>query len=91
MRYRLLVNLKKCSSFTKNLIFQGYIVSVEGIKLNLAKVEATQIWSAPRMISENHGFYELISFYRHFMTNFSNQITPSLIAKKGESFNDPWG
>ena len=37
---KLFGNLKKCSIFTKELIFLGYVVTEEGIKVDESKLEA---------------------------------------------------
>lgn len=37
---KLYVNLKKCNFFINNFIFLGYVVSRDGIKMDLSKVEA---------------------------------------------------
>lgn len=37
---KLYINLKKCNFFINSFIFLGYIVSRDGVKMDLSKVEA---------------------------------------------------
>lgn len=41
---KLYANLKKCQFFTDILVFLGYVISVDDIKMNDNKVEAILIW-----------------------------------------------
>ena len=69
-------NMKKCRFFTNSLLFLGYIVSTEGIKVDDNKVEAIRSWPIPRPMGEMCSFHGLASFYRHFIKNFSTIIAP---------------
>jgi len=40
-------NLKKCTFFTHEVIFLGYIISKEGIKADESKLEAVRPWPQP--------------------------------------------
>ena len=39
-KQKLYVNLKKCHFLTDSLVFLGYVVSAEGIKMDPTKIEA---------------------------------------------------
>jgi len=41
-REKLFGNLKKCTFFTKEVIFLGYVVTEDGIKVDNSKIEAIQ-------------------------------------------------
>ena len=47
-REKLFGNLKKCSFFTSEVTFLGYIVTGYGIKINENKVEAIRPWPVPK-------------------------------------------
>ena len=57
------INLKKCSFLTNSVLFLGYIVSSEGIKVDDAKVQAIKDWPIPRNAHEVRSFHGLASFF----------------------------
>ncbi|XP_033139210.1 uncharacterized protein LOC117130508, partial [Brassica rapa] len=49
---KLFANLKKCTFCTDNLVFLGFVVSADGVKVDQEKVRAIQEWPIPKTISE---------------------------------------
>lgn len=47
---KLIINLKKCNFMTSRLLFLGYIVSSEGIRVDDEKVSATRDWPTPKTV-----------------------------------------
>ncbi|PKI75681.1 hypothetical protein CRG98_003941 [Punica granatum] len=72
----LYANLKKCHFLTNSVNFLGYIVSQEGIRMDLSKVEAIVNWPTPRSLQEIQSFHGLASFYRRFIAGFSTLVVP---------------
>ena len=59
---QLLINLKKCSFVEKELAYLRFIVSGEGLKMDLEKVKAILQWPTPRSVIEVRSFHGLYIF-----------------------------
>ena len=67
--------------------FLGHIVFVEGIRVDLAKIEAVVSWKPPRNVTEVRSFLGIVGYYRRFVKGFS-VIASSLtkLLRKGVKF-----
>ena len=87
---KLYANLKKCAFSMEKIVFLGYVVTAQGIKIDEEKVKAIQDWPTPKSVSEVRIFHGLASFYRHFVKDFSSIVVPlNEVLKKSVGFS--WG
>ena len=86
----LYANLKKCICYSDHVVFLGFVVSANSVKVDEEKVKAIQEWPTPKTMSEVRGFHGLASFYRRFVKDFSTLVAPlNEIVKKNVGFK--WG
>lgn len=72
----LAINIKKCYFLASEVTFLGYIINMEGIKVDPDKVKRVVEKPTPSNIHEIQSFHGFASFYRHFIKDFSTLATP---------------
>ena len=88
--YAIVQELKKWSYVKKELVYLGFVVSAEGLKMDLEKVKAILEWPTLRSVIEVRSFHGLASFYRNFIIGFSSICGPPTETMGGDRKEFKW-
>lgn len=86
----LFVKLEKCEFHVSQVSFLGYVVSQEGIQMELKKVSAITNWPQPKTLKQVQGFLGFANFYRKFIRNFSTIAAPISTLTKSSPTRIHW-
>jgi hypothetical protein len=81
------VSLSKCEFHKKETKFLGFIIGVDGIRVDPGKIRVIQEWEPPDTVRGIQSFLGFYNFYRRFIEEYSKIAKPLFaLIKKGV----PW-
>lgn len=80
------LKLEKCAFDKQEVNFLGFVIGVNGISMDPAKVAAIQDWATPKSVFDIQVFLGLTNFYRRFVRNYSKIATPLTNLLKNTKF-----
>ena len=69
-----------------SLTFLGFVISEDGVQMDLEKVKAILEWPSPSSITGVRSFHGLATFYKKFIQNFSSIVVPIIDCTKGKEY-----
>jgi hypothetical protein len=81
--------MKKSSFMKTKLIYLGFVISVNELKMDPSKVGVIKNWPSPRNVFKVRSFHGLASFYQKFIRNFSgiSAVMMETVKKWHKSFH----
>jgi hypothetical protein len=78
---------EKCEFHHQEVIYLGLIISIEGIKMDPARIHDVQDWELPWNLKDVHACLSFANFYCCFVCNFSSIVQPLMsLTCKGVAF-----
>ncbi|KAL0153155.1 hypothetical protein M9458_051542, partial [Cirrhinus mrigala] len=87
---QLYVKAEKCEFHVNQTSFLGYHISHQGVKMDIAKVQAVTEWPQPTTIKELQRFLGFTNFYRRFIRNYSTVASPLTSLLKDKPHKLKW-
>ena len=82
-KYKLYVKRSKCRFLVTEVEFLGFIVGVDGVKMDPSKVKAIEDWPMLKSYHAIQVFLGFTNFYRGFIPGYSRVTTPLTNLLKG--------
>ena len=93
--YRLYASIRKCEFDKQELEYLGYILGVNGLRMNPSKLETISKWPLPTSKTQVRSFLGFCNFYRRFISHYAhlarelNILTHDSNPKKFDLKNHP--
>ncbi|KAK3552329.1 hypothetical protein QTP86_010372 [Hemibagrus guttatus] len=88
--HHLYVKPEKCEFHQTMMMFLGYVITRQGVEMDLTKVQAVTKWPSPTTVKELQRFLGFANFYRHFICNYSSVAGPLTYLLRGKPRRLAW-
>lgn len=78
------IQLDKSEFLHKEIEFLGYVITSDGLKPNIKKIEAIEKYPEPTTIKELRSFLGMMGYYRRFVKDFAKIAKPLTNLLRGE-------
>jgi len=75
-KHGLFASPKKYLFYKTQVEFLGFVLGLDGIRMDKNKVQAIRDWPRPQQLKDVQAFMGFTNFYRHFIHNFSEIVLP---------------
>ncbi|KAK3506722.1 hypothetical protein QTP70_017705 [Hemibagrus guttatus] len=89
-RHRLFVKPEKCEFHQSTMSFLGYVITRQGVEMDVTKVQAVTEWPSPSTVKELQHFLGFANFYWWFIRNYSSVAGPLTLLLKGKPRRLAW-
>ncbi|KAK3521961.1 hypothetical protein QTP70_020459 [Hemibagrus guttatus] len=87
---QLYVKPEKCEFQRTTVTFLGYVISRQGVEMDLTKVHAVTEWPNPTTVKELQRFLGFANFYRRFIRNYGSMAGPLTSLLRGKPRRLSW-
>ncbi|KAK3571601.1 hypothetical protein QTP86_015335 [Hemibagrus guttatus] len=89
-QHRLFVKPEKCEFHQTTMSFLGYVITRQGVEMDVTKVQAVTEWPSPSTVKALQHFLVFANFYRRFIRNYSSVAGPLTSLLKGKPRGLAW-
>ena len=85
-----MINLNKGSFMKEEILYLGFVILDDGLKMDPKKVKATLNWATLENVRDIRSFHGLKSFYKKFFKNFSSICDAMIEPMRGDKKDFKW-
>ncbi|MCO5600686.1 hypothetical protein L7F22_054801 [Adiantum nelumboides] len=80
----------KCEFLKKEIHYLGHVISLQGVHMDMSKVDAIVHWPHPTNLEELQIFLGLAGFYRKYVRDYAKIVVPMTDQLKGKGKTFTW-